>query len=199
MTNQLIVSAIVASLCGTGGSSVVEAAESSVEAIWQENEMIFTYSDFTTRYSCQGMRTKVRQLLDELGARAEKVTSYGCSAAPFEPAPVVNVKMRFSTLRPRGEEEDGEGEGGEPVEAVWKETTLSSNRPTFLARGDCQLVRQFTDRVLPAFAHEVLSDRTRCIPHQADGSFPSLRVRVLVAAPPPEESVEDSQGSKEEH
>ena len=50
-----------------------------VEAVWVEREIFVTYMAFTTYYSCDGLRDKVRWVLKELGARPDfKVTTRGC-------------------------------------------------------------------------------------------------------------------------
>ncbi len=148
---------------------------STVPAVWQEHEIILRYQGFTTHYSCTGMRAKVKAILRHLGARDDmRVTSYGCAALDGRPAPVANVKLRFATLQPAGDDT-----GGSRVTARWDEVRLASQRPRDLSRGDCTLVERFRDDVLPAFASEVVADRTRCIPHRLDASAPNLRLRVL--------------------
>ena len=64
-----------------------------------------------------------------------------------------------------------------------EEVDLSPQGTRFLERGDCVLVEGFRHKVLPAFSHEIVSDRTACVPHQAGGTSPRLRVRVLRAEP----------------
>jgi hypothetical protein len=69
------------------------------------------------------------------------------------------------------------------VAGRWQEVRLSPQGSRDIDRGDCALVELVRDRLLPMFAHQILYDRTRCIPHSRDGSMPSLRVRVLQPAP----------------
>ncbi len=167
-------------LCLALAPAAVAAAEQApapqpVAAEWREHEIIFNYQDFTTQFSCLGLREKMRKILDALGVRDDaKVSMYGCSAPVFRVAPAVSLKLRFATLHPIAAESQAE-----PVAGAWAAVDLSRGKQRFLDRGDCALVERVRDQVLPAFAHEIVEDRTRCIPHRIDGSGPVLRLRVL--------------------
>ena len=167
---------LCATLSGVAGAEPpAPTAPVTVAAVWEEHELIFRYQGFTTLYSCQGLRSKVRDLLEALGAREGfSVRPYGCASAPFEPSPIAGVKLKFATLRPLA---DDSGETSQA--AVWRSVRLSRPVTRFLERGDCFLIERFRDQVLPAFTHEVVWDRTRCIPHSLDGSAPNLSLRVL--------------------
>ncbi len=146
-----------------------------VAAVWQEHEMLFQYQDFTTMFSCLGLKSKVKKILVELGAREDvSVRTYGCAASIFEPTPFVNLKLRFSTLQLAAPQA-----GSFAVDGIWEDVQLANNRPRYISRGDCRLVELIRQDVLPAFAHGEVKDRTTCIPHRLDGSSPNLRVKVL--------------------
>src|SRR5580704_3754722 len=50
-----------------------------IPAVWKEQHLSFTYMGRTSRYSCDGLRDKVRALLLDLGARRDlKITAIGC-------------------------------------------------------------------------------------------------------------------------
>jgi len=150
-------------------------APQAVAAEWREHEIIFSYQDFTTQFSCLGLREKMRQVLDVLGVRDDaKVSMYGCSAPVFSVAPAVSLKLRFATLHPIAADPPAE-----QVAGAWAAVDLSRGKQRFLDRGDCALVERVRDQVLPAFAHEIVEDRTRCVPHRIDGSGPVLRLRIL--------------------
>ena len=176
VSRSLLFSLLIGTTMSFGATAEVPAKPAErVPAVWQEHEVIFSYQNFTTRYSCAGLKTKVRQILNELGARDDaKVTSYGCGASYFEPSPSASVKLRFATLQPSPRET-----GDDVIAAQWQVVELSAHRPQFLDRGDCFLVERFRDDVLPYFAHEVTRDRTTCIPHQLTGTAPNLHLRVL--------------------
>src|SRR5690349_4550812 len=49
------------------------AAQTTTEqsAVWTPKQVTFVYQGFTTRYSCDGLRDKLRDLLLKLGARKD--------------------------------------------------------------------------------------------------------------------------------
>ena len=50
-----------------------------VPAVWKEQHLSFTYTGRTSRYSCDGLREKVRALLLDLGARRDlQIAAIGC-------------------------------------------------------------------------------------------------------------------------
>jgi hypothetical protein len=154
-------------------------APATVAAVWIEHETVLRYQGFTAHYSCDGLRAKVRAILRELGARdGARVRAYGCAAPAYQPSPVANVKLSFATLQ----EAPADAEG-ETVTGRWQEVSLSPQGSRDIDRGDCELVEVVRDQLLPLFAHQIVYDRTRCIPHSRDGSTPGLRVRVLQPVP----------------
>src|SRR5580698_10464283 len=50
-------------------------------AHWVQRKLDYTYMGFTTKYSCDGLRDNVRQVLLALGARRKdlKIQSTGCT------------------------------------------------------------------------------------------------------------------------
>lgn len=160
-------------------------ASAEVPAVWKTQELDFGYQGFTTRYSCRGLKDKMESLLLYFGARREglEVSSYGCSAPPYRPAPAVNLRMRFETLAPAPPGASG------VVMSHWAERSLSSDTkvqqaaPQWITRGDCELVERFVDLVLPRFTHRTLSNLTTCIPNRLSGTLPNLREEVLVIRP----------------
>jgi hypothetical protein len=155
-----------------------------VAASWQRHEIEFTYMGFTTRYSCDGLRSKMKLLLKASGARPDfKVTTRACTDLPGRVEPFPRVRMVFHTAAlPK----PGEKDLGEPVLARWKAVTLTRRQPRDLELGDCELVEQFRDRVLPAFATRKLSSDIRCIPHQLSGTSFALGYEVLEGLPEPD-------------
>src|ERR1700744_889919 len=61
-------------------------------AVWREQRLDFAYPGRTVRYSCDGLREKLRGILLELGARRDlSVDAAGCD----QHAP--HLKLEFST------------------------------------------------------------------------------------------------------
>jgi hypothetical protein len=72
---------------------------------------------------------------------------------------------------------------GEPAPGQWQLVQFDRRRPRPLDPGDCELLEQFRDRLLPLFATRALVDGIRCIPYQIAGT--QLNLSVEVFAPPP--------------
>src|ERR1700675_4689975 len=53
-----------------------------IAAVWKEQHLRFFYMGRTSRYSCDGLREKVRAMLLDLGARRDlTITALGCEVA----------------------------------------------------------------------------------------------------------------------
>ena len=195
--------------------------DSVVAGRWKEHELSFTYSGFTSKYSCDGLADKVRLLLRTLGARPDlKVATYGCGDLYGGPTEFPRVKLRFATLEP-----STEGATALPAESAvpqpaataqpfghvigreaprlpvpgaaiaseasavaslpgeWRKLRFDRDRPRTLDLGDCELLEQFRDRVLPSCATRAMEDHTRCIPYQLSGTSLSLAFEVFAPVP----------------
>lgn len=156
------------------------AEQAEVLAAWKQHDISFTYMGFTTRYSCDGLRDKMRILLRAVGARDAQVTTRACTDMPWQVTEFPRVRMVFSAPEVPA---PGQREVGEPVAATWVPVTLTRRQPRELELGDCELVEQFRDRVLAAFTTRSLQHDINCIPHQLSGSSFSMRFEVLTARP----------------
>jgi hypothetical protein len=158
------------------------AGEEAQAGVWTHKELRFTYMGFTTKYSCEGLRGTVREILLQLGARKDdlKVYDIGCTGrigAP-EPLPTVNIKM--SVLQP------ATGAPSEvPVSAHWKPVDLTAYRPGIDAAGKCELFEQVKQHILPQFTVRNLDASFTCVPHQLTPGGQRLVAQVLVADQPP--------------
>jgi len=161
-----------------------EAEQADVLAAWKRHEVNFTYMGFTTRYSCDGLRDKMRVLLQAVGARDAQVTTRACTDMPWQVTEFPRVRMVFMAPEVPA---PGQREVGEPVAARWMPVTLARREPRPLELGDCELVEQFRDRVLTAFTTRSLEHDINCIPHQLSGSSFSMRFEVLTAPPLPDQ------------
>ena len=159
-------------------------AGQEVAAAWKKHELDFTYMGFTTRYSCEGLRFKMRVLLEASGARPGfRVTPGACAAEPGRVTEFPRVRLVFETAQVPA---PGSREAGEPVMAQWRPVILARNQPRPLEPGDCELVEQFRDRVLPAFTTRRIDGDINCIPHQLSVSSFLLRFETLEGLPDPD-------------
>lgn len=162
------------------GGAACGASEAGPQAAWQRQEMEFTYLGFTTRYSCEGLRHKLRALLLASGARPDlEVRIRGCPAAPGDVTDFPRVRMVFhSVARPAAG-----AVAAQAVDARWKRVEIGPRQLRELEAGDCELVEQFRDRVLPAFVVRGLEGEVHCIPHRISASAFHLRFESLQGAP----------------
>jgi hypothetical protein len=188
MTNRarFIVPAVVACVLGSSAWAAEGVAEGmSGEpqlAVWTDKELTFVYQGFTTRYSCDGLRDKVRGVLLDLGAEKKglKVMELGCSSPSGRPDPFPGVRVKLKVLQPAGSVDPRQTDQI-PVAAHWQPLDLKLRDSFSNDSGECELVEQIRHSIVPLFATRNVDLKTSCIPHQASAARPSLKMEVLVA------------------
>jgi hypothetical protein len=186
---RFIVPAVVACVLGSSAwaaeSVPTDVSGEPQSAVWTEKELTFVYQGFTTRYSCDGLRDKVRGVLLDLGAQKKdlKVMQLGCSSPTGRPDPFPGVRVKMRVLQPAGAAPatDGKQADQTPVPAHWKPLDLKLRDSFSTDSGECELVEQIRHKIVPAFATRNVDLKTSCIPHQASAARPSLKMEVLVA------------------
>ncbi len=170
--------AIVMSLLFSAASAVADESLPTEEAAaWTMHEVDFLYMGFTTRYTCSGLRSKVKLLLKHMGAREDiKILERGCEFGYQRVADFPRLKITFyAPAIPK----QGDKDPGEPVLGVWKPVVIKRNSPKGLEMGDCELVEIFRDRVMPKFLTRSMEGDINCIPHQLVGNRIGLQFEVL--------------------
>jgi hypothetical protein len=161
-------------------------------AAWKKHEVDLLYMGFTTRYSCAGLKSKVKLLLKHLGARPDvKIVERGCEFGYPHGSDLSRLRQHVADF-PRLKlefyapelPEAGARNVGEPVLGVWKPVVIRRNSPRGLEMGDCELVEIFRDRVLPKFLTRNVEGDVNCIPHQLVGNRIDLRFEVLTGLQP---------------
>jgi hypothetical protein len=149
-------------------------------AVWISKETQLVSMAFTTHYSCDGFRDKVHAILLDLGARKEdlKVRESGCSAPDGRPSPMARVAITMSVLAPTGN-----AAADSAIPAQWKTVELRGNSSRYLDPGDCELVDQVRQQLLPLFTTRNLDANISCTPHQLSPTGPVLKVDVLSPTP----------------
>lgn len=180
----------------SAATSGEEAAAGPVSAVWTPKELRFVYLGFTSKFSCDGLVDRMRSVLLLLGARKDlQVTPWGCSSPFGRPDPFPGVMIRMNVLEPAGNAQDG-AKGGNaaatPVPAHWKMinvNTALAKDPLWQA-GQCELLEQIKQSVLPKFSTRNVHYQSTCLPNQLSIGATQLRTEVLVpdeegaAAPP---------------
>jgi hypothetical protein len=126
-------------------------------AEWTTRQLDFTYQQgFTTKYSCDGLRDRVKEILIKLGARDVQVRSMGC-INPAGPDVFPGVHIQMNVLEPAHE-----WVIGRTVPASWKKVDLLADRDVVNAAADCELIEQVKQKVLPLFATRAIDYSAVC-------------------------------------
>jgi hypothetical protein len=186
----------IATLAGCLMAGAARAEPEAVPGVWQDHKIDLAYLGFTSHYSCDGLQSKLELLLRQLGARSDaKVTAFGCDRGFGTPSRFPRATMKFATLQPADADNGAAAAAAAaaaatatntaaPVAGVWRAVQLSPHRPFNLDDGDCELMEQFRDKVLPLFATRDQRLQLTCVPHQDIGPF-SLQMQVFSLPPEP--------------
>jgi hypothetical protein len=148
--------------------------------VWQKHEYSFRYMGVTSTYSCDGLADKLKLLLIAAGARPDAKSQPGACASGFgRPDKFASATLTFYTLVPA---DAGTSPDAKPVGAAWRPVALAARSPRGLALGDCEVVEQFRNSVLPMFTTRNVESHTTCVPHQLSGSNIDLRFESLAVA-----------------
>ena len=146
-------------------------------AAWQSYDLNFHYFGFTTYYSCSGLENRLEQILREMGADQDlRVSASGC----FGAGDIGN--MLSARIRVRMPVAPSESQP-ETFLAASKPVTLRSGANGAVGAGDCELLEQVRDQLLPALKIQLVQDDLRCVPGQANYSGRSLQVMALLPEP----------------
>jgi len=151
-------------------ATATAATPASEPAQWQEQDLQLDYRGFTTRYSCDGLRERVRSLLMLLGARADlRVEEFGCAAPSGHIEIFPSLHLHFATLHPAA--------APGVLAGRWKALNLGGSGG--LAPGECELAEEFVATVLPRFSVRQLGRAPNCVPHNSPAVL-SVPLEVLV-------------------
>ncbi len=181
-------SALLMILALGAGATVHSADEPptpSVPAVWKQHKLDFVYFGRTSRYSCLGMRDKVRALMLDVGVRNDlKIQMYGCEIDRIRLRDISpGLILHFSAPQP-ADHADGQGK---PFDAHYVTFDFRQDPLRNLNIGDCELVEEFARQVLPLLSTRNLKKDITCVPYQQSGSVFRVSGEVLVALPGPDE------------
>ena len=152
-------------------------APDEVPAAWTQHVVDLQYMGFTTRYTCGGLKSKVKLLLKHLGVRDDiRIVERGCEFGYEKVADFPRLKVTFwAPTIPK----QGDKDVGDPVLGVWKPVVIKKDSPKGLEMGDCELVEIFRDTIIPKFLTRSMEGDVNCIPHQLVGNRIGLKFEVL--------------------
>ena len=157
------------------GTASATADPLHTAAQWRTQKLEFTYSGFTAFYTCEGLESKVRDILLTFGARKDlKVRALGCDRAQNKPNKVAWVEAEFSSLAPATDKS-----AGDTVQATWAPLRLAPNRPTNMGTGECELVDEMRPMLEKGFTMRNTNYQTSCVPKQISVADYSVQTEVL--------------------
>jgi hypothetical protein len=169
-------------------SASVSAPKATVPAVWKEQSIDFLYFGRTSRYSCDGIRDKLRAILGTMGARKDiRALAVGCPTTGdprelFESSPTVHLV--FSSPAPPDAAAKPAHPGDlSPVDAQFEAFSIATDAFRNMEVGDCELVEEFVRQILPKLTTRNVQKDVTCIPHELSGSHYSVRGEVLKPLP----------------
>jgi hypothetical protein len=184
----------VAALTGVAraaGASLPEAGN-PVPAVWKERHIDFFYMGRTARYSCNGLRDKVRAMLLDLGARRDlKILAFGCGDYDRihvrSAGPSLGITFSAPALPDAAAKPLRQGDLT-ATDARFEAFTLTSDTFRNMGIGDCELVEEFTRQILPKLVTRDLQQDITCVPYQQSGSRFLVQGKILKTLPPVEQA-----------
>ena len=176
LATALVAARPAAAVDAAAPPSVPVAPAATEAAHWQKVPLEFSYSGFTTMYSCYGIEDKVKTLLKALGARGDaRVSASGCEDGPhMHVSKFAFLRGEFHALAP------GPGASAdETVQALWQPVEISANRPFSVGEGDCELIEQMKPLVEKAFALRAATYSTHCIPNTLSPNSFNVKAEAL--------------------
>lgn len=175
-------------------AAVAAAEEAPLPGVWRSHEYVFSHAGFTSSYSCDGIKQKVRLLLLAAGARDDLEVAGSCSDPIGGPSRIATARVTFRTLAPEQgaaappvapERPAGAKAAAAPERGVgaWKTVEFRAGRPSWLGSGDCELVEQFDRELLPFFATRNREAHMTCTPHEYALGAISLRFETFAPLP----------------
>ena len=159
-----------------------------IAAVWKEQRLRFSYMGRTSRYSCDGLRDKVRAMLLDLGARRDlSITALGCEDAAAQVRRVSmgpSLTIVFSSpALPDSSAKPLHAGDLSGVDARFESFTITSDAFHNMEIADCELVEEFAHQVLPKLAIRNLKQDITCVPFQQSGGRFLIRGEVLRPLP----------------
>jgi hypothetical protein len=155
-----------------------------IAAVWKEQHLNFFYMGRTSRYSCEGLRDKVRAMLLDLGARRDiRVTALGCEdgaarARRGSLGPSLNIVVSTPALPDASAKPLHPGDLA-AVNARFEPFTITSDAFRNMGIADCELVEEFSRQILPKLAARIQKRDITCVPFQQSGGRFLVRGEVL--------------------
>jgi len=184
----------------TVAATEAPARDARIAAVWKVQQLTFEYRGYSTLYGCRSLQQKLKVILIGVGAREGiDLRSYYCDEqsgiARFQiriESPVIATPENVRALtthdarqelvaRVNGTRLDSAADV-QSFAAVWRTVSFARDRGMRLAAGDCELVQQIRQQILPQLSVQILYDNVHCSAAFGNIAPPRLTVSALVAA-----------------
>ncbi|HTB29029.1 MAG TPA: hypothetical protein VK715_08760 [Steroidobacteraceae bacterium] len=160
-------------------------------AVWKAQRVEFFYVGRTSRYSCDGLRDKVRAMLIDLGVRRDlTVAVIGCPGYDHVSGAAMGLRLKIEFSSPAlpaaGARPLHEGDLA-AVDARFQSFRIESDAFRNMGIGDCELVQQFAQQLLSKLTVRDVHQDIVCVPYQPDASRFLVRGEILKPLPAAEE------------
>jgi hypothetical protein len=164
------------------------ATDNPVEAVWKERHIDFVFAGRTARYTCDGLRGKVRAMLLDLGARRDvKVVAIGCQAhdrlRAASRGPSLSLIFSAPALPDDAAKPLRVGDLA-ATDARFVGFTITSDAFRNMGSADCELVQEFARQILPTLATRNVRKDIACQPAQPSGGHFFVRGEILKTLSP---------------
>ncbi len=186
-TGLIVAGATLAATLLTAASAL-GAGDAAMSAVWKEQGIDFVYFGRTSRYTCDGLRDKLRAILGTMGVRRDiRADAVGCAYGGEprelrEGTPSVHLVFSSPALPDAGTKPAHPGDLA-PVDAQFEAFSIATDAFRNMQPGDCELVEEFVRQVLPKLTTRNVKSDVTCIPYQLSGSHYAVRGEVLRPLP----------------
>jgi hypothetical protein len=184
-SKRILTPAVVSGLLALAALPVASATNAEpaggpvVAGMWEHRHASFHYDGITSLYSCAGLETNIRALLQHLGARTDlAVHAYGCLGGYNVPGRSAIVDLDFYSLAP-----SADAGAANNVQAHWTPVTVSAYHPNSIGDGDCELIHEMKDILSKNFSLRALNYRTDCRPGEVNINDFSVKAEMLQPLP----------------
>ncbi len=163
-------------------------ASTPVPAVWKQTKIEFHYFGRTSRYSCEGMRDKVRALLLDMGVRGDmRIRTNGCEIGRISLVGInPGLSIEFSSpVQHAGADKSPPTADEKPFDARYERFNFRQDAFRNLNVGDCELIEEFARQILPKLTVRDIQQDITCVPYQQSGGSYRVSGEVLKAAPQP--------------
>jgi hypothetical protein len=194
--------ALVVTLGTSTASAHTEALSEPVDAIWRQHRVSFDFHSFNVRYSCDGLQSKLSNILRAMGAHRDVAVEVNCQGGGLVTAANMLVTLKMPVLATEANVRAATTYTTEQqlvarlhsvqlpsandlqrFTAQWRTVTLTRDRRLRLDSGDCDLLADVRSQLLPQLGISVADGGFRCY-GAGTRTRPLFKVAALVAIEP---------------